>query len=167
MQHIIGIAMILAGALIMLFSIFETRNLLVLTPFLPRQGKEGILRSLRLHRCLMIFFLLAYLAVATAFFYNINQFGELFVGIVFLFGAIFVLTGIRIQIRMLLETKNSLHGLLPICSSCKKIRNPDADPHDPASWTSVEKFISAKTSADFTHSVCPDCLKKLYPELYK
>lgn len=31
----------------------------------------------------------------------------------------------------------------------------------------VEKFISAKTSADFTHSICPDCLKKLYPDLYE
>ncbi len=167
MQHIFSIALIVAGAVIMLFSIFQTRNLLVLAPFLPEKSKAEILRDLTLHRSLMVFFLLAYLAVATAFLYDITIFGEIFVGIVFFLGAIFVLVGIRIQSKMLKETKSSLGGLLPICSSCKKIRAPEGDPHDPASWSSVEKFISTKTSADFTHSVCPECLKKLYPDLYK
>jgi len=166
-QHILSIAMIIIGALIMLFSIFETRKLLILSPFLPQNSKKEIMRSLRVHRGMMIFFFLAYLAVAFAFIYRIAHFGNFFVGIVFFSGAVFVLVGIRIQIKMLLETKNSLRGLLPICSACKKIRNPDGDPHDPASWSSVEKFITSKTSAGFTHSVCPECLKKLYPELYK
>lgn len=167
MQHILSTVMILIGAVVMLISLVKARELHILTPFIPERSKPEIIRSLRLHRGLMLFFLLGYCVVAGVFFFRLPFVGELLVGLVFLFGAIFVLLGLHIQIRMLLEIKNTLHGLLPICASCKKIRNADGDPHDPASWSTVEKFISAKTSADFTHSICPDCLKKLYPDLYK
>lgn len=167
MQHILSIAMILSGAVVMLFSLVKARELHVLTPFIPERSKPEIIRSLRLHRGLMLFFLVGYCVVAGVFALRLPFVGELLVGLVFLFGALFVLLGLHIQTRMLLEIKNTLHGLLPICASCKKIRNADGDPHDPASWSTVEKFISAKTSADFTHSICPDCLKKLYPDLYK
>ncbi len=167
MSHMLSIVMILTGAIVMLFSLVKARELLVLAPFIPERSKAEIIRSLRLHRGLMFFFLLGYCVVAGVFFFGLHFFGDLLVALVFLFGALFVLLGLHIQTRMLLEIKNTLQGLLPICASCKKIRNAEGDPHDPASWTSVEKFISAKTSADFTHSICPDCLKKLYPELYK
>lgn len=167
MQHILSIVMILAGAVVMLFSLIKARELYVLTPFIPEGSKPEIIRSLRLHRGLMLFFLVGYCVVAGAFFLDISLVGEFFVGLVFLCGAIFVLLGLHVQTRMLLEIKNTLHGLLPICSSCKKIRSADGDPHDPAAWSTVEKFISAKTSVDFTHSICPDCLKKLYPDIYK
>ena len=167
MQHILSIAMILIGAVVMLISLVKARDLHVLTPFIPERIKPEIIRALRLHRGLMLFFLLGYCVVAGVFFFRLSFVGELLVGLVFLFGSVFVLLGIHIQTRMLLEIKNTLHGLLPICAACKKIRHADGDPHDPASWSTVEKFISAKTSADFTHSICPDCLKKLYPDLYK
>lgn len=167
MQHILSTIMILVGAVVMLISLVKARELHILTPFIPERSKAEITRSLRLHRGLMLFFLLGYCVVAGVFFLRLPFVGELLVGLVFLFGSIFVLLGIHIQTRMLLEIKNTLHGLLPICSSCKKIRHADGDPHDPASWSTVEKFISAKTAADFTHSICPDCLKKLYPDLYK
>ncbi|MBU1404659.1 MAG: hypothetical protein KKE83_08020 [Proteobacteria bacterium] len=167
MQHILSIVMILAGAVVMLFSLVKARELHVLTPFIPEGNKPEIIRSLRLHRGLMLFFLVGYCVVAGAFALRLPFVGEFLVGLVFLFGALFVLLGVHTQTRMLLEIKNTLHGLLPICASCKKIRNADGDPHDPAAWSSVEKFISAKTSADFTHSICPDCLKKLYPDLYE
>jgi len=52
----------------------------------------------------------------------------------------------------------TLHGLLPICSHCKKIRD------DQGYWTLVESYISARTDAQFTHGLCPDCLQKFYPE---
>ncbi len=58
----------------------------------------------------------------------------------------------------LLNKINILEGMLPICSSCKKIRN------DQQQWEPVEQYVSAKTQASFTHSLCPDCLRKLYPE---
>ena len=54
---------------------------------------------------------------------------------------------------------NTLKGLLPICSSCKKIRD------DKGYWNNVEEYISEHSKADFSHSICPDCINKLYPEL--
>ncbi len=51
-----------------------------------------------------------------------------------------------------------LQGLLPICSGCKKIRD------DKGSWNQLEIFIRDHSGADFTHSICPDCAKALYPE---
>ena len=167
MQHILSIIMILAGAVVMLVCLVKARELHVLTSFIPERSKAEIIRFLHLHRGLMLFFLLGYCVVAGGFLFRVSFIGEILVGLVFLFGALFVLLGLHIQTRMLLEIKNTLHGLLPICASCKKIRHAEGDPHDMASWSSVEKFISAKTSADFTHSICPDCLKKLYPDLYK
>lgn len=167
MEHMVSILMILAGALLMVFSILGAKDLFVLVPFIPKRSQPSILRSLRLHRGLMLFFLAAYLVVAVAFFYNIVIVGELFVGVVFLFGALFVMIGNRMQTKMLQEVKNTLTGLLPICSSCKKIRDTDSDPRNPKSWSPVEQYISKKTDAHFTHSMCPDCLKKLYPDLYK
>ncbi|HMP77351.1 MAG TPA: HAMP domain-containing protein [Kiritimatiellia bacterium] len=54
---------------------------------------------------------------------------------------------------------NVMRGLLPICSSCKKIRD------DQGYWQQVEKFVGERTEARFTHGVCPDCLVKLYGHL--
>ena len=51
-----------------------------------------------------------------------------------------------------------LSGLLPICASCKKIRN------DKEEWEAVEAYIQTHSDAEFTHGICPDCSKKLYPE---
>jgi hypothetical protein len=166
MHHILSLSMILIGGVVMLFSFLKARELYILTPFIPERSKPEIIRSLHLHRRLILFFLVGYFVVAGLFAFH-DAFGELLVGLVFLLGSLFVFLGLHIQTRMLLEIKNTLHGLLPICSSCKKIRNADGDPHDPNSWSTVEKFISTKASVDFTHSICPDCLKKLYPDLYK
>jgi hypothetical protein len=47
---------------------------------------------------------------------------------------------------------------LPICASCKKIRD------DGGYWQQLEVYISNHSDADFTHGICPDCMKKLYPE---
>ena len=49
-----------------------------------------------------------------------------------------------------------LRGLLPICSHCKKIRD------DKNRWHAVEVYVKEHTNADFTHGICPECLKKLY-----
>jgi PAS domain S-box-containing protein len=53
----------------------------------------------------------------------------------------------------------SLSGLLPICASCKKIRD------DKGYWDQVESYISKHSEATFTHGICPDCIKKWYPDL--
>jgi len=59
-----------------------------------------------------------------------------------------------------LKEANLLSGFLPICASCKKIRN------DKGYWDRIEKYISKHSRAVFTHSICPDCAQKLYPEYY-
>lgn len=51
-----------------------------------------------------------------------------------------------------------LQGILPICSSCKKIRD------DKGSWQRIEQYIMENSEADFSHGICPECVKKLYPE---
>jgi len=64
------------------------------------------------------------------------------------------------ELRKALAEIKILSGLLPICSSCKKIRD------DQGYWTQLESYISEHSEAVFTHGCCPDCMKKLYPELY-
>lgn len=54
-----------------------------------------------------------------------------------------------------------LGGLLPICANCKKIRD------DSGYWDEVELYISKHSEAIFSHGICPDCMKKLYPEYIK
>jgi len=53
---------------------------------------------------------------------------------------------------------NVLSGLVPICSSCKKIRD------DKGYWTQLEGYIQAHSQAKFSHGVCPECMEKLYPD---
>ncbi|MCX5900702.1 MAG: PAS domain S-box protein, partial [Proteobacteria bacterium] len=60
-----------------------------------------------------------------------------------------------------LANVKTLSGLLPICSACNKIRN------DAGHWERIETYIRERSDADFTHSICPDCAKKLYPQFYK
>jgi hypothetical protein len=58
-----------------------------------------------------------------------------------------------------------LEGILPICSFCKKIRIEASDPQNQKNWVQFEKYISSRTEARFSHSICPDCMKKNYPEI--
>jgi hypothetical protein len=58
----------------------------------------------------------------------------------------------------------NLEGMLPICASCKKIRIEHSDPKKQDNWVPVECYITKNTNARFTHSICPECMKKLYPE---
>ena len=60
-----------------------------------------------------------------------------------------------------------LEGLVPICSNCKKMMRAGADPKESKSWMTLEKYISEKTDASFTHGLCPDCIKKLYGDIEK
>ena len=51
-----------------------------------------------------------------------------------------------------------LEGFIPICANCKKIRHEQ-------NWNQIEQYISDHSLVTFTHSICPDCMKELYPEL--
>ena len=63
----------------------------------------------------------------------------------------------RDELEKVLDELKVLHGILPICSRCKKIRNENGE------WSHVEVYVKQHTSADFSHSLCPECAKKLYP----
>ena len=65
------------------------------------------------------------------------------------------------ELQEALSKVKALSGLLPICASCKKIRN------DKGYWQAVEGYISEHSEAEFTHGICPDCIKKLYPDIYE
>lgn len=86
------------------------------------------------------------------------------------FGAnMFVIVGLmilnsqRIEIDLLasMEEIKRLRGIIPICSSCKKIRN------DEGLWDQIEKYIQEHSEAEFTHGICPECREKLYPNFAK
>ena len=53
-----------------------------------------------------------------------------------------------------------LEGFIPICAKCKKIRNAENQ------WEQMEKYITQHSLATFSHSICPDCTKQLYPDFY-
>ncbi len=55
----------------------------------------------------------------------------------------------------------TLTGLLPMCASCKKIRD------EAGKWTALELYVRDRTEADFTHGICPECAMRLYPDYYK
>ncbi len=57
-----------------------------------------------------------------------------------------------------LEHINKLQGLIPICTECKKIRD------DKGYWNQVDSYIKKHLEVEFSHSICPECSKKLYPE---
>jgi PAS domain S-box-containing protein len=62
------------------------------------------------------------------------------------------------ELKEALKRVKTLNGLLPICASCKKIRN------DGGYWEQVETYIRSRSNAEFTHGICPDCVRTLYPE---
>ncbi|HPC35838.1 MAG TPA: PAS domain-containing protein [Candidatus Marinimicrobia bacterium] len=65
------------------------------------------------------------------------------------------------ELQEALDKIKTLKGLIPICASCKKIRD------DQGYWNNVESYIKEHAEVEFTHGICPDCMKKLYPNYYK
>jgi hypothetical protein len=63
------------------------------------------------------------------------------------------------QLKITLSEIKTLTGLLPICSSCKKIRDENG------SWIQIERYIRERSEAEFTHDICQECFKKLYPDI--
>ncbi len=55
----------------------------------------------------------------------------------------------------------TLSGMLPICSSCKRIRD------DEGYWTQIETYINEHSEAEFSHGLCPECAQRIYPQFYK
>ncbi len=64
------------------------------------------------------------------------------------------------ELKKALEEIKTLSGFLPICASCKKIRD------DQGYWKQIEVYISEHSEAEFSHGICPECAEKLYPDIY-
>ena len=63
------------------------------------------------------------------------------------------------ELRRALEEIKTLRGILPICANCKKIRD------DQGYWQQVEVYVHDHTDAQFSHGICPECIRKLYPDM--
>ncbi len=63
------------------------------------------------------------------------------------------------ELQMAMDEVKKLSGFLPICSSCKNIRD------DEGYWNQIESYIRDHSEAEFSHGICPECVKKLYPKL--
>jgi PAS domain S-box-containing protein len=62
------------------------------------------------------------------------------------------------KVRSAHQQVRALRGLLPICASCKKIRD------DSGYWHQVESYLQSHAGVEFSHGICPDCMGRLYPE---
>lgn len=65
------------------------------------------------------------------------------------------------KLQEALDNIKVLKGIIPICASCKKIRDDKGD------WKQIESYIKDHSDADFSHGMCPECAKNLYPEFFK
>jgi hypothetical protein len=80
---------------------------------------------------------------------------------IFLFGFLFMYMR---RLAHALQTIQVLESILPICSSCKKIRIIDGNPREMKSWQPIESYITQQTTTKFSHGICPECLTTLYPD---
>lgn len=78
---------------------------------------------------------------------------ELLIYLLVICSELFIFSRLRARIKI-------LEGFLPICANCKKIREDDR-------WTQMEEYISNHSLASFSHSICPECAKQLYPEMFE
>jgi len=85
---------------------------------------------------------------------------------VFLCGHITVIIGliilnfqkVELDLSAAIDEVKTLRGIVPICSSCKKIKDKNG------SWSLVEEYVRAHSHAEFSHGMCPECMKKYYPD---
>ncbi|MFH1985336.1 MAG: HAMP domain-containing protein [Pseudomonadota bacterium] len=62
------------------------------------------------------------------------------------------------ELQVALAQVKTLRGLLPICASCKKVRD------DKGYWSQIEIYVADHSEAEFSHGICPDCVRRLYPD---
>ena len=91
--------------------------------------------------------------------YQLNFLGSITAYIVLLVGLI-IINAQRIEQEMAKskDQVKAITGLIPICASCKKIRD------DKGSWSQLESYLNKNADLDFSHAICPECMQKLYPE---
>jgi PleD family two-component response regulator len=75
-------------------------------------------------------------------------------------GQVHELSALNHKLQDALDRVRTLSGLLPICANCKKVKD------DQGYWHQVEVYVQEHSDAEFSHGLCPDCLRELYPEYY-
>jgi hypothetical protein len=65
-----------------------------------------------------------------------------------------------LELQKTLAELKTLQGIIPICSSCKQIRD------DKGCWHQIEAYVRDHTQADFSHGLCPHCMEKIYPDIW-
>jgi phosphoserine phosphatase RsbU/P len=65
------------------------------------------------------------------------------------------------ELQKALKEVKVLRGLIPICASCKKVRN------DGGFWQQLEEYLGEHSEAEFSHGLCQPCIRKLYPGVYQ
>ena len=63
------------------------------------------------------------------------------------------------RLQKALDEVKTLSGMIPICANCKKVRD------DKGYWDQIETYIHKHSNADFSHGICPECAKELYPDI--
>lgn len=66
------------------------------------------------------------------------------------------------KLEKALKKISKLENILPICTSCKKIRIGDKNAKTMDAWQSIDVYISDKTTTQFSHGMCPECMEKMY-----
>lgn len=87
-----------------------------------------------------------------------QRFGEIIIELSIFFAVMAIQI---VLLKKLYKRIRLLEGFIPICTNCKKIRNTEDQ------WEQMEKYITEHSLAQFSHSICPDCVRQLYPDLYK
>jgi K+-sensing histidine kinase KdpD len=65
------------------------------------------------------------------------------------------------KLRTSMDEIKVLRGIVPVCSHCRQVKT------ETGKWVQMEKYIHEHSEADFSHGVCPDCLRKYYPDIYE
>jgi soluble cytochrome b562 len=68
------------------------------------------------------------------------------------------------ELEQALSHIKRFEGVLPICAQCKRIRLEGRKSQNPRSWVKIENYLTDRTDAQFSHTICPNCMRQLYPE---
>jgi len=160
-----GACLVLAVAMVLFFGIARARVLLGAALLLPAASRRPIRPFLIANLTLMVLFLSGSLIVTFSFLTGRATEGMMPVSLTLLAGSLMATLSTVLQTRMIAGLQRTLAGVVPVCSGCKRIRRPDAPEADVASWQVVDDYLAGHTAAMVTHSLCPDCLNRLYPEM--
>lgn len=162
-----GVCLVLAVAVVPFLGIFRARVMLGAALLLPAASRRPIRRFLIANLMLMVVFFSGSLIVTFSFLTGRATEGMVPVSLTLLAGSLMATLSTVLQTRMIVGLQRTLAGVVPVCSGCKRIRRPEAPEDDASSWQVVDDYLAGYTAAMVTHSLCPDCLRRLYPEMAK